>query len=132
MRLLAVELHEGTAVFEHLLAAGDLAQQVGDAHLDPAIAAYVQLPAGVDRDHAEVLDGGLGTIARTAGDRHLELVRGPRAPTEFFQVDAHLDRVLGAKTAELAADAGLDRAQGLAVGVAGDHPGTVQLTPDRR
>src|SRR5688572_12959319 len=56
VRVLAVELDEGGAVLERLLLGGDLAQEVGHADLDPAVAADVELVAGVDADHAEVLD----------------------------------------------------------------------------
>ncbi len=41
--LLAVELKESAAVFEHLVTALDLAQQIGGAHPDTAIAAEMKL-----------------------------------------------------------------------------------------
>ena len=43
VRVLAVELDERGAVLERFLLGGDLAQQVGHADLDPAVAADVQL-----------------------------------------------------------------------------------------
>src|SRR6187399_2397546 len=56
VRILAVELDERGAVLERLALGGDLAQQVGHADLDPAIAADVELVTRIDADHAEVLD----------------------------------------------------------------------------
>src|SRR3972149_11505044 len=74
-RLLTVELHKGYAIFFHLFRCGNLAQQVGRPDLYPAITADMQLPTGIHRDHAKILDSGLGTIAWTTGYRHLDLVR---------------------------------------------------------
>src|SRR5690606_12754619 len=90
--------------------------------LDPAVAADVQLPARIDRDDAHVLDPGLGAVARATRHRQLDLVRAPHVGQHRFQVDAHLRAVLGAEAAELAAHAGLHRADRLAVGVTGLHP----------
>ena len=42
--LLAVELQEGRAVFEHLDLGSDLAQEVGGANFDAAVAPDMQLP----------------------------------------------------------------------------------------
>jgi hypothetical protein len=77
MRLLAIELDEGSAIIHRLLLGRDLAQQIGDADLDPAIAADMELIARVDADDAEILDRRFGTVARAAGHSDLELVGHP-------------------------------------------------------
>jgi len=59
-RLLAVELDEGGAIIERLLLGLDLAEEIGRADLDAAIAADMKLIAAVDADDAEVLDRRLG------------------------------------------------------------------------
>ena len=56
--------------------------------LDAAVAADMQFVTGIDADHAEILDRGLGTIARTAGNCKLELVRHPRPPGQLLQFHA--------------------------------------------
>ena len=45
MRLLAVELDEGAAILQHFLFCGHLAQQIGDPHFDPTVAADMQFVA---------------------------------------------------------------------------------------
>src|SRR6185312_3990252 len=80
-------------------------------------------------DHADVLAGGLGAVARAAGDGQLDLGRGPRAPHELLQPHAQASGDLGAEAAPLRADAGLHGAQALGVGVAGDHAGGVEVGP---
>src|SRR3546814_14283032 len=42
----------------------------------------MDLVAGLDADHADVLAGRLGAVARAAGDRQLHLGRRPGAPHE--------------------------------------------------
>src|SRR6185437_9374681 len=96
----------------------------------PAVATDVQLVARIDADHAEVLDRRLGAIARAAADGDLELVRHPAAPGHLLDPDPEAGRILRSEAAPLAADAGLHRAQRFAVGVAGDHPGGVEVGPD--
>ncbi len=66
VRVLAVELDERSAVLHRLLLGGDLAQEIGRADLDPAVAADVELVTAVDADHAEVLDRRLGAVPRAA------------------------------------------------------------------
>ena len=122
MRLLAIELHEGAGIFQHLFFGRDAHQGIGDAHIDAAIAADQNVIAGFDADHANVLDGGFGAIARAARDRELDLVRRPGAPAHFFQLDAQAGRILGAEAAPFAADAGLHGAQPLGIGMAGHQP----------
>ena len=109
-----------------------MAQKVGGAHLHAAVSAHVKFPAGLHRDHAEILDRRLGAITRAPGDGHFHLMRHPRTPGHFFEPDAHAGRVLGAETAPLGTDAGLDRADRFAVGVAGDKAGLGQIAPDLR
>src|SRR5690606_7098064 len=106
---------------------GNLAEELRDLRLDPAVARDVDLPAGVDADHAHILDAGLRAVARTAGHRELHLVRRPHVEQHLFQIDTHAGRVLRAEAAELAADAGLHGANAFAVSVAARH---VQLAPD--
>src|SRR5262249_59435925 len=89
--------------------------------LDAAVAGDVELPAGVDADHADVLDAGLGAIARAARHRELDLVRRVHAPQRTLEVLAHLRAVLRAEAAPLAADAGLHRAQRFRIRVAARH-----------
>ena len=100
--------------------------------MDAAIAADMHLPAAVDATTPKSLHGRLGAVARAAGDGELDLVRVPGAPRHLLQRDAHAGAVLGAEPAPFRADAGLHRAQRLAVGVAGDHAGRVQVAPHRR
>src|SRR5262249_28880378 len=105
---------------------------VGNPHLAPAVAADDDVVAGLDTNDADILDRRLGAIARAAGDRELDLVRGPRAPAHLLDLDAEPGRILRAKAAPFAADAGLYRAQPLGIGVAGHQPGPVQIAPDAR
>src|SRR5262249_53441647 len=76
-RLLAVELQEGADMLDPLGLGGQTHELVGDAHLDPAIAADHDIVAGLDADNADVLDRRFGAIARAAGHRELYLVRRP-------------------------------------------------------
>src|SRR5690606_5551122 len=127
VRLFAVLLQEGAGVFLRFLGRADLAQELRDLGSDPAVAADVDLPSRIQRDDAHVLDPAFGAVARAAGHGELDLVRAPHVGQHGFQVDAHLRAVLGAEAAELAAHAGLHRADRLAVGVAGLHS---QVAPD--
>src|SRR3546814_12943408 len=78
-----------------------------------------------------VLHGGFGAVARTAGDRQLHLVRRPAAPGEFLELDAESGGILGPETAPFAADAGFHRPERLAIGMARDHAGGIEVGPDR-
>src|SRR5690606_30147753 len=118
---------EGAGVLLDLVGRPDLAQEARDLGLDPAVAADVQFPARIHRDDAHVLDPAFGAVARAARHRQLDLVRAPHVGQHRFQVDAHLRAVLRAEAAELAAHAGLYRADRLAVGVARLHP---EVAPD--
>ena len=51
---------------------------------------------------------------------------------QLLELDAEAGRILRAEAAPFGADAGLHRAQGLAVGVAGDHAGGVEIAPRPR
>src|SRR5690606_34359819 len=117
----------GAGVFLDLVGRAHLAQEARDFGPDAAVAAHVQLPPRIHRDDAHVLDPALGAVARAARYRQLDLVRAPHIGQHRFQVDAHLRAVLGAEAAELAAHAGLHRADRLAVGVARLHP---EVAPD--
>ncbi len=109
-----------------------LGQQVRVARGGPAVPADVQVPAGSRRDHPEVLALRLRALARTAGHRRLELVRGAQAPVAQLQVDGHPHAVLDPVPAPGLADAGLHRAQRLPVRVAGLEPGLDEPGPDPR
>src|SRR5207244_8262895 len=90
----------------------------------------VELVAGIDADHAEILDRRLGAIARAARHRDLELVRHPAAPGHLLDLYAEAGRILRSEAAPLGADAGLHGAQRLAVGMARNHPSRVEVGPD--
>jgi hypothetical protein len=109
-----------------------LAQELRDLGLDAAVAGDIDLVAGIDADHADVLDAGLGAVARAAGHRELDLVRRVHVEQHLLQLDAHVHRELRAEAAVLGADAGLHGADRLAVGVAGDHAGGVEVGPHLR
>ncbi len=119
-------------MLQHLGFRGEPHELVGDADLDPAIAADHDVIAGLDADHANVLDRRLGTVARAARDGELDLVRRPRAPAHLLDLDAEPRRVLRPKPAPFLAHAGLHGAQPLGVGVSGDQPRIGQVRPDRR
>src|SRR5690606_8637877 len=108
----------GAGVFEHFFGRLDLDEELRDFGLDAAITAHIDFPARIHGDHADVLDAGFGAVTRAAGDRELDLVRAPHAGKVFFEGDAHGGGVLGAESAELAADAGFDGAQAFAIGMA--------------
>src|SRR3990167_77533 len=118
---LAVQLAKRAGVLQHFGGSLHLHQKVRHLGLDAAVAGDVHLPARVHTDHAHVLDACLGAVARAAGDGELDLVRCVHAPHRALQVLAHLGAVLRAHAAPFAAHAGLHRAQGLGVGVAGGH-----------
>src|SRR6185369_12913802 len=124
---LAIELQERTGVLEHLGRGLHLDEELRHLGLDAAVAGDVNLPARVDADHADVLDAGLGAVARAARHRELDLVRRVHAPQRALEVLAHLRRVLRAEAAPLAADAGLHGAPRLRVGMARRH---AEVLPD--
>src|SRR4051812_22493312 len=100
--------------------------------LHPAIAADVEIPALLGGDDADVLALRLGAFARAARHGHLDLVRRAQAAVAVLDVDRHRHGVLHAVAAPGRADAGLNRAQRLAVGVARLEAGVDQLLPDQR
>src|SRR5581483_12291801 len=102
------------------------------ARLHAAVAADVEVPALLRGDDADVLALRLGAFARAARHGHLQLVRGAQAAVAGLQADRHRDRVLHPVAAPGRADAGLHRAQRLAVGVARLEAGIHELAPDRR
>ena len=106
-------------------------KQVGVAGMSPAVAADVEVPALLGGDQAEVLALGLGTLADAAGDRRLELVRrrGCRDSAVSTRI-GEADGVLHAVAAPGRADAALDRAHRLAVGVPAFEPRGDQVRPD--
>src|SRR3546814_12733048 len=113
-RVLAVELDEGGAIIHRLRLGRDLAEKVGGADVDAAVAADMQLVPAVDADDAEILDRRLGPVAWTARYLHLELVRHPAAPPHPFDLDREPGRSLRADAAPFALNAHLHGAQRLA------------------
>ena len=105
-------------------------KQIRVARTHAAVAAYVQVPAVLGGDHADVLTLGFRTFAGAAGHRHLELMGGTQALVAVLQKNRHVHTVLHAVAAPGAADAGLHRTQGLAVGVAGFEAGGDEFFPD--
>src|SRR3954469_25688072 len=97
-----------------------------------AVAADVEVPALLRGDDADVLALRLGAFARAARHRHLDLVRRAQAAVAVLDRDRHAHRVLHAVAAPGRADAGLHRAQRLAVGMARLEAGGDQLGPDER
>jgi len=93
---LAVQLQEGARIFQHFLVGLDLDEELRDFGLDAAVAADVNFPAGIDADHADVLDAGFGAVARATGNRDLDLVRRVHAAQLAFQLLPHQRRILGA------------------------------------
>src|SRR3546814_21102632 len=75
--LLTVKLNEGRAIIEGFLLRLHFAEKIRAAQVNAAIAADMQLVAGIDADHANVLDRCFGAVARTAANRNLELVGHP-------------------------------------------------------
>ena len=119
-------------MLQRLVLGLDQAEHLGALDVEAGGAGEMDLVAGVDADHADILAGRLGAIARTAGHRHLDLGRRPRAPHEFLDADAEPGRILRAEAAPVGADAGLHRAQTLGIGVAGDEAGLAEIGPDGR
>ncbi len=104
-------------------------EQVRVARLHAAVAAHVQVPALLGGDDADVLALRFGAFAGAAGHGQLDLVRRAQALVAVLQVDREPDAVLHAVAAPGRADAGLHRAQGLAVGVAGLEAGQRSVPP---
>src|SRR5690606_28097419 len=87
-------------------------------------------PALLGGDHAHVLTLGLGAFTRAARDAELDLVRGAQALVAVLQLDGQAHAVAHAIAAPGRAHAALDRAQRLAIGMAGFEAGGDQLFPD--
>src|SRR5690348_4540338 len=96
------------------------------------VTAYVQVPALLGGDDADVLALRLRALAGTPRDGHLDLVWRPQTAIPLLDADRHVDRILLTEAAPGASDATLHRPQRLAVGVAGFHPAVDQSAPDRR
>ena len=107
-------------------------EQVGVPGPEAAVAADVQVPALLGGDDAEVLAARLGALAGAAADRRLDLVRGAQPAVAQLELDGEPDRILYAVAAPGRADAALDRAQRLAVGVTGFEARVDQAPPDLR
>src|SRR5690606_31620004 len=114
--LLAVHLDERHDMFQRVIFRFDKSQNFRAPDIEARRAGEMDLITGVDADHADVLAGRLGAVARTTRDRHLDLGRRPRTPHEFLDADAKPGRILRAEAAPVRPDAGFDRAQTLGVG----------------
>src|SRR5690606_26565439 len=107
-------------------------EQIGVTRAHAAVAGYIQVPALLGGDHAEVLGLRLGALTGAAADRELELVGRADALVAVLQIDGELDAVLHAIAAPGAADAAFHRAHRLAVGLAGLEARIHQTLPDGR
>src|SRR3546814_17845740 len=97
-------------------------QQLGVTRLHAAVAADVEIPALLGRDHADVLALRFGAFARAAGNRELDLVRRTPTLVAILQIDRQRRRILPAIPAPGTAEPGLHGAQSLAVRLAGPAP----------
>ena len=118
-----VEHQEAVDQLDQGLAVEVRRQQVGVARFHAAVAAHIEVPARVGGDDADVLALGFRTLAGTAGDAELHLVRGANAFVAVLEEDPEADAVLHAEAAPGAADAGLGHAQCLGVGLTGFESG---------
>src|SRR3546814_17040728 len=73
--ILTVKLNEGRAIIEGVLLRLNFEATIRAAQLNAAIAAHVQLVAGIAAAHANDLDGCFCAATRTTGNRQLELFR---------------------------------------------------------
>ena len=85
--LLAIELHQRADDLERFLLAVRVAERLRAQDVETRRAREHDVVAAVDADHADVLAGRLGAIARAAGDGHLDLRRRPGAPEQAFELD---------------------------------------------
>ncbi len=69
-------------------------EQLGVPRGESAVAADVEVPAGLGGDHPEVLRPGLGALPRAPRHRRLDLVRRPQPPVAQLQRDGEAHRVL--------------------------------------
>ena len=125
-----VEHQEAVNVLQaHLL--GDVrGKQLGMHRLGAAIAAHVEVVAGLGGDDAHILALRLRALPQTTRGRHLDLVGRSQASVSMLQGDGHGHRVLLSVAAPGAPHAALHRAQGLAVGLSCLHAGIHQLFED--
>src|SRR3546814_4667004 len=112
---LAGVLDEGGASIHRFRFGRDLAEEVGRANMDAAVAADVQFISAVDAHDTEILDRRLGAVSRAARHRDLELVRHPAAPSHPFDLAAEPGRILLSATAPFGLDAGLPGAKRLEI-----------------
>src|SRR5437879_3252750 len=97
-----------------------------------AVSAYVEIPALLGGDHANVFALRLRALTRASGDCQLYFVRSPQSLVAILDFDGETDAVLNAVAAPAGADAGLHGAHGFAVGMSGFKAGPDQLRPDER
>ena len=102
------------------------------ARLHAAVAADIKIPAVFGGDNADILALRFGAFTGAAGHREFDFMRGAQALVAVFQLYRQPDAVIDAVAAPGAADAGFNRAQGFAVGMAGFETGIDQFFPDMR
>src|SRR5258708_3388184 len=101
------------------------------ARFHPAVTAYIEVPALLRCDHADVLALRFRTFARAAGDAELDLVRRAQTLVAVFYIDCETDRIAHAVAAPGRADTRLHRTHRLTVCVTGFKAGRNQLFPDQ-
>jgi hypothetical protein len=74
-------------------------EQVGVAGVGAAVAADIEVPAGLGGDHPDVFGAGLGALPGAARHGGLDLVGRSQAPVAQFDLDGHAHRVLHAVAA---------------------------------
>nr|KGD10729.1 putative nitrite reductase (NAD(P)H), large subunit [Burkholderia pseudomallei] len=107
-------------------------EQLRVARLHPAVAAHVQVPALLGRDHADILALRLRALARAAGHTELQLVRRAQPLVAVLELDREADRIADAVAAPRRADARFHGAHRFAVRVARFEAGRDQFFPDER
>ena len=129
VRVLAVVLEEELGRLERGLRGLDRRQQIGLAHGLACRPADDHLPAAFLPHEPDVLDGGLGAVARATDGGHFHFVRREQLFEAPLELDAHGGGILRPEPAEVGADAGLHHAHALGIGLAGRH---VEIGPDLR
>src|SRR4029453_12607802 len=97
--LLAVHLRQRHDMLQRLVLGLHEAENLGALDVEARSTGEMDLETAVDADHADVLAGRFGAIARAARDGHLQLGRRPRPPHELLDADAEAGGILRAEAA---------------------------------
>ena len=117
--ILPVILDEAAHIGQNLLMAFDRTQQVALADRPAGGPADIDFPLAVPNGHrAQVLDVGLGAVARTAGGGQLHLVGGFHALVAAFDLLGQGNRVAQTIAAEVGAHAAFTGPKGFGIGMA--------------